>query len=532
MDTPTAQQLYLRRRRRLQRRSPSPATDHCPTSNCGTRSRRRCPPGFEAVDDEQIAAENQNQLQQALSFITTFLLVFAAVSLVVGTFLILNTFSIIVAQRTRELALFRALGASRRRSPARCWWRRWSSDWSAPRSGCCSVSALAARAEGAVRGDRHRPGRGRPGLPVANGGRRLRGRCAGDPARRVPAGPARPPGCRRSRRCATTSSIPESSMRRRLIGGAALTAVGAGADDVGAGLRRRPAAAGRRGAGGVHRGGAAQPGDRPADRRRHRRRRIPGLFGTVGVLARENSRRNPRRTAATASALMIGLALVTTMAVLGQSTKSSVDEMVSTDLKADYVVSNAVQAPFSPAIAAADRRRAGVATPVPFRFTVATIERPADRSSPPFDARRFSRVVAITVESGGLDTGDDGLLVTSTRAAAEGWKVGDTVTVGLPAGADGPDDRRDHRAQQVSRRGHRRFRSPRWRPAASHRSTPSSTSNAPPGADPAAVTAGDRRRAGRPADRDRARTGPRSPPTSGRRSTSCWASSTPCSGWP
>ena len=75
------------------------------------------------------------------------------------------------------------------------------------------------------------------------------------------------------------------------------------------------------------------------------------MFGTVGVLARENARRNPRRTAATASALMIGLALVTTMAVLGQSTKSSVDELVSTDLKADYVVSNAVQSPFSAAIA-------------------------------------------------------------------------------------------------------------------------------------------------------------------------------------
>ena len=69
----------------------------------------------------------------------------------------------------------------------------------------------------------------------------------------------------------------------------------------------------------------------------------PRLFGTVGVLARENARRNPRRTAATASALMIGLALVTTMAVLGQSTKSSVDELVNTGLKADYVVSNAVR---------------------------------------------------------------------------------------------------------------------------------------------------------------------------------------------
>ena len=49
-----------------------------------------------------------------LSGINTFLLVFAAVALVVGTFLIINTFSILVAQRSRELALLRAMGASRR----------------------------------------------------------------------------------------------------------------------------------------------------------------------------------------------------------------------------------------------------------------------------------------------------------------------------------------------------------------------------------------------------------------------------------
>ena len=90
-------------------------TDPCPTNNCATGSPRRCRPGSRPWTTTQIAAENQNQLQQGLSFITTFLLVFAAVALIVGTFLILNTFSIIVAQRTRELALFRALGASRRR---------------------------------------------------------------------------------------------------------------------------------------------------------------------------------------------------------------------------------------------------------------------------------------------------------------------------------------------------------------------------------------------------------------------------------
>ena len=50
-------------------------------------------------------------------------------------------------------------------------------------------------------------------------------------------------------------------------------------------------------------------------------RRVSGI---AGVLARENAMRNPRRTAATASALMIGLALVTMFSVLGQSAKASV----------------------------------------------------------------------------------------------------------------------------------------------------------------------------------------------------------------
>ncbi len=62
----------------------------------------------------QLAAESSDGLKEGLSFFNKILLGFAGVALLVGTFLILNTFSIIVAQRTRELALLRAIGASRR----------------------------------------------------------------------------------------------------------------------------------------------------------------------------------------------------------------------------------------------------------------------------------------------------------------------------------------------------------------------------------------------------------------------------------
>ncbi len=72
------------------------------------------PPGVVAQTGDDYVADNQASLDEILGFLETFLLVFAGVSLVVGIFLIINTFSILVAQRSRELALLRALGASRR----------------------------------------------------------------------------------------------------------------------------------------------------------------------------------------------------------------------------------------------------------------------------------------------------------------------------------------------------------------------------------------------------------------------------------
>ena len=75
------------------------------------------------------------------------------------------------------------------------------------------------------------------------------------------------------------------------------------------------------------------------------------MFGTVGNLAGQNSLRNPRRTTATASALMIGLALACTMAILGDSAKASVDKSVEENFVGDYIVSSVFGEPFSPAIA-------------------------------------------------------------------------------------------------------------------------------------------------------------------------------------
>src|SRR4249920_1252877 len=76
--------------------------------------RRALPHGFEAITGAALTKETQDQFQKAMSFFNTFMLIFAVIALLVGAFMIFNTFSITVAQRTQENGLLRALGASKR----------------------------------------------------------------------------------------------------------------------------------------------------------------------------------------------------------------------------------------------------------------------------------------------------------------------------------------------------------------------------------------------------------------------------------
>jgi putative ABC transport system permease protein len=72
------------------------------------------PDGVEAVTGEQVAADGTAAVEDAMGIFTTVLLVFAGVALLVGSFVIWNTFNVLVAQRRREVALLRAVGATRR----------------------------------------------------------------------------------------------------------------------------------------------------------------------------------------------------------------------------------------------------------------------------------------------------------------------------------------------------------------------------------------------------------------------------------
>lgn len=97
---------------------------------------------------------------------------------------------------------------------------------------------------------------------------------------------------------------------------------------------------------------------------------LPRFFGKPGQLARENAARNPRRTASTASALMIGLALVCMVSVLGSSLKESFSRTLDTSVKADLLVREDNQASigFSPVVTEDLRALPGAGAVAAMRF--------------------------------------------------------------------------------------------------------------------------------------------------------------------
>src|SRR4030095_4448866 len=109
------------------------------------------------------------------------------------------------------------------------------------------------------------------------------------------------------------------------------------------------------------------------------------LGGTAGTLARENAARNPARTASTAAAMMIGLALITFFAVIGEGFRSSFTSSVNELFVADYAVT-AGDNPLTNKAAAAVRNTPGVEVVTEIRGAQGTwhgVSRRAGRSAAP-----------------------------------------------------------------------------------------------------------------------------------------------------
>lgn len=392
------------------------------------------PDRLEAVTGDEAADESANALLEAISFLTTFLLIFAGIALVVGAFLIANTFSILVAQRSRELALLRALGASKRQ---------------VTRSVLLEAAVVGAVGSTLGLG---------LGVLLAIGIRALFAQVGLDLSRQpiifqtstvvtgyvvgvvITMAAAWMPA-RRTARIAPVQALrddvalPETSIRRRLVAGAVLLVAGAVALVAGLFLDV-PRSGWLVGAGvlavflGV---AAASPViGRPV---LHAFRVLyTRAFGTVGRLAGQNALRNPRRTTATASALMIGLALASTMAILGSSAKASVDQIIEESFVGDYVVGNVVGQGFSPAVADQMRQVEGVRDVVRSRMVPMDVDGDQEYVSA-VDPADLGGLLDLTMAEGDrTDLVDGTVVVADTWAEDHDVAVGDELEVDVPRG--------------------------------------------------------------------------------------------------
>ncbi len=392
------------------------------------------PDGVEVQTGDAVAKKAQDSIGEILGFINTFLLVFAAVAMVVGTFLIINTFSILVAQRSRELALLRALGASRRQVNRSVLAEAFvvGLAGSTVGIGFGYLLAIGLKALFGVIG----LDLGRASMPlelrtvVASYavGVAVTMLAAYLPARR--AGRISPIEAMRD-----DVAMPESSMRRRLVAGGVmvlagialmvggfategrpgLTLIGVGMLVILVGVALTSAVIGRPVVTGLGAG--------------YRR-----LFGTVGRLATENTLRNPRRTAATASALMIGLTLVALMSILGQSAKASTDKAIDQTLTAQLIVSNAIQQPFSAAYAEEIKQLDGVQSVAAIRSAAGKIgDRQVFVSA--VDPTALGLAVQVPMAAGSVTSlGGRTVLVSEGMADRQDVAVGETLKITFPAG--------------------------------------------------------------------------------------------------
>jgi putative ABC transport system permease protein len=397
------------------------------------RVANQLPSDLKATTGDQVRKDDQDSLQKALSFINYFLLAFGAIALLVGTFIIYNTFSMIVAQRLRELALLRAIGASRKQVRRAVVFEAAVIGFIGSVIGVAGGIALAF----GLRAFLDAVGSGLP-----SGGLTLSARTvivslvvgtgvtllsAYSPARR--ASKIAPVAAMREEFATTTAA----SLRRRNIIGSILLLIGVVATVAGATASSSATGAGLIGLGLL---GSASGVLMLAPLMS---RAVIGVlgsvigrpFGTVGRLARTNSVRNPRRTAATAFALTLGLMLVSAISVIGASTKASLNGLVDNDVRADYLLTgSAFGVPTGAAQAAA--KAPGVASVTQIRSFVVLVNG-SQESGSAIDGPLLA-VARVNFSSGGGEPTGSTLIVSKTQAKDKHWVVGSTVTFSVAGG--------------------------------------------------------------------------------------------------
>lgn len=384
-------------------------------------------PNYKVQNADEVREDMKKEVSEALTFINYFLLAFGAIALIVGTFIIYNTFSMIVAQRLRELALLRAIGASRRQ---------------VGRSvvGEAVVIGLIGSAIGLAAGiglafglsallnafDLGLPTGSLTVLPRTAIVALLVGlivtvASAYAPARRAAKVP--PVEAMRSEFASAGDSLHVRTAVGAVmaVAGGVLVYVGAQGTGKGSAVTVGIGALGLILAVLL----AAPALSRPMVL-------VLGVltrpFGSIGQMARNNAVRNPRRTAATAFALTLGLMLVSAIGILGASAKTSVGVLIDKGVKAEYVLAGPqmIGAPLG-AVDAVRTQVPGVSDVTGIRvvaFKVGDEQIVATSPDGPIDP-----VMDIDVLSGSTTIGANELLVDETEAGDRGWKVGDKITI-------------------------------------------------------------------------------------------------------
>ncbi|MGA3183955.1 MAG: FtsX-like permease family protein [Candidatus Dormibacteria bacterium] len=159
------------------------------------------------------------------------------------------------------------------------------------------------------------------------------------------------------------------------------------------------------------------------------------LRGAPGRLAGENARRNPRRTSVTAAALMVGLALVTAVAVLVDSFEASIDQAIDGTVRAQLVVLDEGSGGFSPEVATSLREDPKLADVSEIRGSDALVGDIATGVTG-LDTSNMGSIFSFSMTSGAASSIDttDTTIVDSTEAATENVHVGSAVTMTFPDG--------------------------------------------------------------------------------------------------
>ncbi|MFI2607532.1 ABC transporter permease [Kitasatospora sp. NPDC018619] len=438
-DTATAQRLYLTPGRfaELDVRA-RPGTDDAALL---AAVRQTVPQGdtIEAKTGRELADEQDRMIRQGTTALSTALLGFAGIALFVGVFIIANTFTMLVAQRTKELALLRAVGATRRQITRSVLIEALLVGLTASVTGLLAGIGIAAGLKAVLNGpmEANLPDGPLVVAPTAVVAALATGVLVTVLAAWLPA--------RRASRIAPVaamSSVEQPATHKSLVvrntigllfsaaGGAALVAGVAGKEvklvGLGAGalligvfvltpLLSRPLIA------------LLAPV-------------LRAVYGTPGKLARENAVRNPRRTAATASALTIGVTLITSLTVIGASVNHAVDRLTASNVKADYTVAMQNYSNLSPEVAAQIAKAPGVSVMSAQRTVRVGIgqEQEDSEAITAVDAATIDQLATVSVREGSADALKQGkLLVSSGRAEHGGYKLGDTLAVTYPDGAKG-----------------------------------------------------------------------------------------------